>query len=78
MLLLCMAEKANSAQIAIIDDSGTLTYKELLTGSRQLAYALATDFQLAEETKTALLCRNHSYLSKPFLLHRVQVQLFIF
>lgn len=55
-----MAEKENSAQIAIIDDSGTLTYKELLTGSRQLAYALATDFQLAEETKTALLCRNHS------------------
>lgn len=60
MLLLQMAEKSNGAHIALIDDFGTHTYKELLTGSQQLAHTLATEFQASKKTKTAFLCRNHA------------------
>lgn len=60
MLLLQMAEKSNGTHIALIDDFGTLTYKELLAGSEQVAYKLATEFQASQKTKTAFLCRNHA------------------
>ncbi len=59
MLLLIMSEKSNGEKIALIDDFGALTYKQLLTGSQRISFQLATDFQAAEETKTAFLCRNH-------------------
>lgn len=47
-------------QAAVIDERGTVTYRELDHRCERVAAALHADYGIGDESKVAVLCRNHS------------------
>ncbi|MEH7380919.1 AMP-binding protein [Bacillus sp. JJ1533] len=64
MTLLHFAEKKYANRIALVDDHETLTYKQLLEQSTNLAHSLIEKSKLKSGQKVGILCRNHASLVK--------------
>lgn len=64
MALLGFAEKAYADKIALVDETETLTYSELLSQSKKISMMLQEKYQLKSGHKVGFLCKNHSWLIK--------------
>lgn len=64
MTLLHFAGKKYPQHVALVDDDGTLTYKELLEQSMRTAYALKEKVSFQSGQKVGFFCSNHASLVK--------------
>lgn len=61
MLLFTLTEKVGSQNTALVDSRETVTYQELKTRCKHLAYHFADQFGVKKGQKVAFLCHNHSF-----------------
>jgi fatty-acyl-CoA synthase len=64
MTLLYFAERTYADHIAIVDDHETISYKQLLSQSKELAIGLKENYQLESGQKVGFMCKNHASLVK--------------
>lgn len=64
MALLGFAARTHGDQVALVDENETLTYKQLLSQSRNLATLLHQNYHIQSGQKVGFICRNHGSLVK--------------
>lgn len=78
MTLLHFAGRTYGNRIALVDDTETLTYKELLSESEKLALALKENVQIGSGQKVGFLCQNHaSFIKSMFAVSRLGADLYL-
>src|SRR4051812_32088372 len=78
MILLDIAEKKSSNQIAVVYEDETITYRQLLSQSEKLSSLLHNEFRINEEQKVGLLCKNHLALVKSiFAISRLGADIYL-
>jgi fatty-acyl-CoA synthase len=63
MVLLKLGERYGE-RTAIVDDDGSISYKQLSVESERLASILSIQYQLSSGQKVGILCHNHSTMIK--------------
>ncbi len=78
MTLLNFAGRTYGNRIALVDDNETLTYKELLLESENLAVVLKENMLIGSGQKVGFLCYNHSsFVKSMFAVSRLGADLYL-
>lgn len=78
MTLLNFAGRTYGNRIALVDDNETLTYKELLMESENLAVVLKENMHIRSGQKVGFLCNNHaSFVKSMFAVSRLGADLYL-
>lgn len=78
MALLEYAARAYGDQVALVDEQETLTYKQLLEQSEQLAQQLREQYDIRSEQRVAFICHNHACLVKSiFAVSRLGADIYL-
>ncbi|MDX1771080.1 MAG: AMP-binding protein [Planococcaceae bacterium] len=78
MTLLDFAGRTYGNRIALVDDNETLTYKELLLESENLAVVLKGNMHIGSGQKVGLLCHNQaSFITSMFAVSRLGADLYL-
>ena len=78
MTLLNFAGRTYGNRIALVDDNETLTYKELLLESENLAVVLKENMHIGSGQKVGFLCHNQaSFIKSMFAVSRLGADLYL-